>query len=234
MSKKYTFVLKNIDVAAIDTKYNIMVPVLMDTVSIPEHATKIDDITSIQAPQFDYFKITMYDSIIQKSIQKTCCFWDTEPFEGQPLGCPIKYVHKKMIIEYTSDVTKEKYTVVQNIPTVFEEKYNSIEDYYITDGCFCSVNCILAFILDNIHNPKYVKSEYLLYHMYKKIKCDSVGTIDATIHPAPSRRLLKKFGGSMDIQTFRENNIHINDEYYIKHIPRIVPIGAVFESVHIN
>ena len=42
-------------------------------------------------------------------------------------------------------------------------------NYYETDGCFCSFNCCLAFINDNVHNAMYSSSKHLLMKMYYDI-----------------------------------------------------------------
>ena len=43
------------------------------------------------------------------------------------------------------------------------------KDYFETDGTFCSFNCCLAFINDNIKNPMYYHSRHLMNKMYETI-----------------------------------------------------------------
>ena len=89
-------------------------------------------------------------------------------------------------------------------------------------------NCCLAFIKDNWYNTIYNNSEFYLnkihFGLFKKYY---------KIIPAPSWRLLKKFGGNLDIHKFRGsfNKIeYINTDDYLTEIPRLKPIGYIFEK----
>ena len=134
--------------------------------------------------------------------KRYCCFWDRHPFTTTPLACPIKYVPSVVSRTYFSEITKDKFTVKESVYadqkvdgsiSVTTEK----NDYYETDGIFCSFNCMYAFILENKKNPIYSESEYLftrfLHDVLKMTK----------INPAPHWRLLEEYGGTLTIEEFR-------------------------------
>ena len=53
------------------------------------------------------------------------------------------------------------------------------------------------------------------------------------IHPAPSWRLLEKYGGFMTVEQFRKSfneYISIDKNYNVTNLPKIHPIGKVFEE----
>jgi len=117
------------------------------------------------------------------------CFWCRHQFSSYPIGCPIKYVSNKATKKYHSEVTKDTYVIKENItsekssrlkdpkytPFVFylikdknpdNEYIINKEEYYISDGVFCSFNCCKSFIKDNTHNSLYQHSEILLTKLF--------------------------------------------------------------------
>ena len=74
-------------------------------------------------------------------------------------------------------------------------------EYYLTDGIFCSFNCLIAYIYDNSHDAFYSESKMLTYNMYK----DIVGKETKKIKAAPHWRLLKEYGGPFSIIDFRKS-----------------------------
>lgn len=246
VKKKHTFTLKGIDINDIDKKYGITMHSNLDQKEyIPANTTTIDQLISSSRQSFffpfvdDTHKhcITMIDSITKSNIQTTCCFWCRHSFSTIPIGCPIKYVSSKLIQIHTSEITKEKYTICQQVTkNAIIENSNSPDmkfinnNYYETDGCFCSFNCCLAFINDNIHNSTYINSKHLLMKMYSDIFATKKLV---KISPAPSWRLLRNYGGFMDIQEFRDsftNYVYIDNNHCISRLPKIMPVGHIFEE----
>lgn len=151
------------------------------------------------------------------------CFWCRHGFDNRPISCPINYKNNQLEKKYYSEITKDKYIIKENIDN---EKYayfsNKIDldksdndknesinvknkgiklvekNYYISDGIFCSFNCCLAFINENKNNNFYNNSKSLLLNIYSNLG----GCVEKLI-PAPSWRILKKYGGSMEIEEFR-------------------------------
>lgn len=157
-----------------------------------------------------------------------CCFWDRHPFTGTPLGCPIKYVPNVVSRTYFSEITKDKFTVKESVgveqavhPSI--DVKTEVNNYYETDGVFCSMNCMWAFILENKKNPLYADSEYLMTRILNDLL-----KITKVI-PAPHWRLLIPYGGTLPIEEFRKAFLKI--EYENKGIYKpFRSIGYAFEE----
>ncbi len=251
--KAKTFILHNIDVASIDQQYGFE---LYSNISadpeIPVQSTHIDALTTKKKPVFLSFleeskkyNITMIDSITTRNIQSGHCFWCRHTFDTVPIGCPLKYVPSKILKNCRSEITKERYTLCQHITSSNRAQCTDTDlivqykEYYETDGIFCSFNCCMAFIQDHFYDSRYKNSKNLLSKMYT----DIFGSLNQIIVPAPSWRLLKDYGGYMDIDDFRKsfgNNIYIDKGCFVKNIPtdkktsiNLRPIGHVYEETFI-
>lgn len=240
--KKYNFTLKvNPDV--IDSKYSITPKSNITNINLHEttNITPIDKIhgNENQLKTFSFIDnnqnhyVSMIDSISKQQIQRTHCFWCRHPFTHYPIGCPIEYVYNKIIKVHVSEVTKEKYLsqhkyLSNQKPN--DETHFVPNNYYKTDGCFCSFNCCIAFINDNIHNPLYKHSKHLLMKMYVDIFKKEPSQ---NIVPTPSWRILEQYGGWMTIDEFRNscsNYIYIDTTNHVHDVPNVVPIGKIFKE----
>ena len=241
--KKYTFILKNLDIKSIARKYDFEVDDEIDG----ECVTRLDDLIQEGEPEYSFLdetrtpkkcSVTMKDSLRGMELQVGInCFWCKNSFNTKPIGCPIDYIPSQVVKRYFSEITKDYYTIKENITqkNVDIDKVRSekcvidvIEnDYYVTDGVFCSFNCCYSWIKDNNHKYMYNMSEQLLQQIYYKI----FGNI-SKIQPAPSWRLLKEYGGHMDITTFRNsyNNTIYKESMIIKSLLKTKPIGFVYEE----
>jgi hypothetical protein len=185
--------------------------------------------------------VTMKKYISQETLPDTTqvhCFWCRHSFPYKPIGCPIQYIPHRIIKKYHSEITKEMYTLRENVTStqlkqleVDGSSHIQIQnrDYYLIDGMFCSFNCCLAFIKMNSNEPLYSNSENYLNKMYY----DIFGITAAPLLPAPSWRLLKDYGGHMTIEDFRKNFYKV-DFFDIDNIicpfPNSKPIGFLFEK----
>ena len=118
-------------------------------------------------------RLTMHDYLMYGPLPIRTdlnCWWCRHPFKTSPLGVPIRYEAKKE------------------------------EDYFETDGVFCSFPCCLAYIYDNPKTPLYREADVHLHHLYYKI----YGKY-RKIEPAPTWKILKDYGGHLSIREFREN-----------------------------
>ena len=157
-----------------------------------------------------------------------CCFWDRHFFTTQPIGCPIKYVPDVITREYFSEITKDKFSVKESasdlskitLDTKYEAEY---KNYYETDGVFCSFSCCLAFIRDNKKNPIYTDSEHLLRKIYYDFFKSS------NIICSPSWRILKEYGGMVNIEEFR-NNVSKMDYIYRGTYKSFKSVGNLYEE----
>lgn len=250
--KRYTFTLYGVNIIKVDQKYSI-VHVANEDEAIPLNTTKIGDLDIIrktpnivsfldESKQLKRCTLSMIDFQTGNSVQQTQglrykCFWDREyiPDNVTPLGCPIKYISKKATKTYISEISKEKYSIRENV-TVYkaneltDRKDGRLEvdgvDYYETDGVFCSFNCCMAFIQspEAKHNPLYRYSEMLLLRMWSLFN-DSSEPVQ--ILPAPHWRTLREFGGHLSIEQFRES---FNRIQFINHGIRFSSLGYLFED----
>lgn len=234
----HTFILRNINIAELDQKYGIQSAA--NSLIYSDGSNQVTKIEELQtAIDIIPENMTMVNSIQKQSIQASYCFWCRHAFSGHPIGCPITYRNSKMSKQCVSDITKETYIISQSITSLqkHNHKLNSNEtfmsDYYETDGVFCSFNCCLSFINDNIHNPTYKFSKSLLMKMYADIFNPKQ---PFKIFPAPDWKLLKEYGGCLDIESFRKS---INEYRYeiepsrITSLPRVKPIGYIYDKHYI-
>lgn len=244
-SSKYTFILKNIDSNEIELMYGLNISTNLSENEIPVgNITKISDLIQINQPQITFFDetrkshkciLTMIDFDRKTDVancEKYNCYWDRNPFETVPIGCPIKYISATATKKYHSEISKDMYTIRESVTSL---KASLIKDpsinvdaeyYYETDGVFCSFNCAKAFILDNKHNKLYDQSMILLYKMYNDVNKSTSSTFDA----APSWRLLKEYGGNLSLKDFRESFNRIDYVSFGIIKPKCKSIGVAFEE----
>jgi hypothetical protein len=109
------------------------------------------------------------------------------------------------VSQYNDYTIQDSITVKKTKELENKESKLSIvhNNYYETDGIFCSFNCCMAYIQENKSiNPLYTNSEMLLLQMYNMTN-NSKENLE--IVPAPDWRLLTDFGGHLTIEKFRES-----------------------------
>ena len=203
--------------------------------------------------------ISMIDFNTGKELEniKYNCFWCHHLFSSYPIGCPIQYISNKATKKYHSEITKSMYTIKENItrektkrieqtthiPFIFslfaekksDNKYDvEKNEFYFTDGIFCSFNCTKAFIKDNKHNSLYDYSEILLTKLFNyimQLENTNIDTKKIIIIPAPHWRLLQQYGGHLSINKFRENFNKVNFNFHgILNKDIFKPIGHLYEE----
>jgi hypothetical protein len=108
-----------------------------------------------------------------------------------------------------------------NQPCYLPEKYSS-EKYYVV-GCYCSYNCASAYNF-SINDMKVWERNTLLKQLY-----DEVIDNDRQLIPAPSNKLLERFGGPLTIEEFRKSFLVHKKEYrYI--FPPMAPLVPIIEE----
>ena len=261
-SKKYIFTLVNINTEKIDQKYGItIVSIIFTNDKPPDNTTNITELsemksnTNINSISFlDETKriyqcsVSMIDFTTGKDTEFLIysCYWCRLPFDTKSIGCPITYISNKASKKYYSEVSKDNYTIKENITNmkknildtkqsfVFIPLNNSSvinvneRAFYSCDGNFCSFNCAKAFIKDNKHNSLYEHSEFLLSKLY----FDMFGEKNVVINPAPHWRLLVDYGGNLTINQFRDNFSKTQYEYrgILRNQDIFKPIGTLFEE----
>lgn len=257
MKTKYWFTLTDLHLDRIHIKYGL------DNIQDQEHnqesesTTKLSDLNAekntpvtvsfldeSKRPHICHVSMIDFKAKMDVNLLRYHCFWCRNPFDTKPIGCPIKYVSNSAIKKYHSYISRDTYTINENITHRKKEtikssnrsEYNEIDpnvtlssgSYYETDGVFCSFNCCKAYIADNKHNRLYDHSDSLLVKMYNTIM-DSRMVI---ITPAPHWRTLEHYGGHLNIIQFRESFNKVDYEYHgcTKSIPNFAPLGNLYEE----
>jgi hypothetical protein len=245
--KNYPFVLKGINTTNIDRMFGITLSSNIEEekeTSVEENTTNILDIISEDAmgsqitgtfmDSSKNFSVHMMNSVnSERIIPDIHCFWCRHPFDTNPIGCPMQYMPKKLYQKHMSEITGDTYISTEKIADYKDIEWTNIEDnYFVTDGVFCSFNCCMAYINDHSYDSKYKHSKCLLGKMYRLIFPDS----KIVIRPAPSWKLLTVYGGNMTIEQFRNSfalNMYIEKPYMLHRLPKIHPIGTIFEQQYI-
>ena len=241
-SKKCIFVLTSINITTINDKYNMNISFEDEVQKLK--TTKLTDLEkntiNKNAEVFSFLDeskkthkciISMIDFKTKLNAKELNynCFWDRNPIDGEPIGCPINYIPKQIQKTFFSHISKDTYFIRENVVSdskIQEEGIVTLNnDYYETDGAFCSFECCLAFILDNKHNRMYDMSQMLLTKIYNKLN----NTKAMTISPASSWRVLKEYGGHMPIEKLRSNFGKI-DYDYSGYTQKCLPIAHLYEE----
>lgn len=203
---KTCFLLKNINIQKLITRYNLS-PIEIEP--LPTESTSIQDISKGGAFFLDDAKSTHNVKfhtidISGRNLNALNCYWDRNPTNGG-FGCPIEFVFSEKLKDmdkgfYSLKKQEKKGTDIQMDKCNQEMDSLGIKSYYITDGHFCSLNCMAKFINKKSGDPLYKKSKMLLHKMKREL-FDNV----SDIIPAPDWRELKEYGGKMTIDEFRNS-----------------------------
>ena len=249
----YSFCLQNIDTAKVDGAYGTRPPKEEESDSVDgdlaETTTKLTELNTAKGtPELVSFvndarqavvcAVSMIDfrSQVPTTFLRYHCYWCRNPFTYRPIGCPIRYVPNQAIKEYYSHISRDTYTITQELTP---RRRARIRDpritvkpgrYYETDGVFCSFNCCQAWINDNKHNRMYDQSALLLMKMYNEYMNTKLTHID----PAPHWRVLNLYGGDQTIDQFRESFGKVE---HVPHgttqpLPAFNPMGNLYELKH--
>ncbi len=160
------------------------------------------------------------------------CFWCRHNFSTPPMGVPVKWVQSVYELRgSTGSVIKKKITVQERKrieKNGMKDGNIIVNEYYEVDGIYCSMNCIRAD-LDNVKGNRYKHSYILLCGMYKKLTGIIPGAHD--INKAPSWRLLKEYGGDMDIEVYRDSFTRFK---YVNTMNIIRPVTQQYQKFNLN
>ena len=140
------------------------------------------------------------------------CWWCRSDIGASPVYCPIKKNVSMKTEKYYSQVKKTWYDV--------KEIDTSAKPSFVVDGSFCSWECCVAWINDGGGS----KNSMELLHQMHLI---STGKPMAP-RPAPHWRLLRDYGGNLDIDIFRNGNIH--DQIINHGMVTCIPMGLLCEK----
>ena len=151
------------------------------------------------------------------------CWWCRNQFNTPPIGLPICYYASSSNNHQERGQFIKNYFMKKNI--LFED-----DDFFETEGIFCSLPCCKAYILDNPLNPRYIQSLTLL-----TLLCYKLYGVRTNIEKAPSWKLIDNYGGHLKINDFRDsfNKKHYNQTLNIKR-PYMFSTGIYFEESKLN
>lgn len=172
--KDYLFTLNGIDVYNILEKYNI---------KYNNNSTSIEYVAN-DKPYINFLdnhKVNIHSWICMQCNNNKMplytnikCWWCRNNFNTSPIGIPISHYIKK------------------------DNNDNDIHVFEV-EGNFCSFSCCKAYLLQELPNVYYKNSISLLSYLYKLYFNK---TID--IEPSPSWKLLKEYGGVINITEYRD------------------------------
>jgi hypothetical protein len=249
--KKYTFILKDVNTESVEQRFCISYVIQIE--DVPYNTTKISELSinrntpdiitfTDEAKKTHKCVISMIDFTTKKEFKCSNmydCFWcrNSIPQNVMAVGCPLKFVPNQSVKSYYSEISKDNYTIKENITNnrlkIIEDEGDDrlkiIENnYYLTDGIFCSFNCCMAYIEDNKNDSRYNLSEMLLLKMYHDIYSKNVDIIDK----APHWRKLGRYGGDLSIEQFRDsfNKIEYKEHGSISQLIKFRSVGVLFEE----
>lgn len=270
-NKKYDFTLIDIDVEKINATYGIG----KETKVVSEdtkNVTKITDLNVVKGqPELISFldeskkvhncHVSMIDfnSKMNVILLRYHCFWCRNPFDTYPIGCPIRYIPNKLEKRYHSQITRDIYTIRENITSkrlcIIEkstkseikkdkamdqeekeqEKKRSSEYIGLKMGEIYETDGVFCSFncCKSWINDNKTKPNYSLSEMLLiKMYNAMMGTKNVSIVPAPHWRVLEQYGGHLNIIKFREgfNKVEYKMHGQTRPIPKCISLGTLYEE----
>lgn len=116
-----------------------------------------------------------------------------------------------------------------NIPFPLPEVYHG--NAYHVNGCFCSIDCALAYNLYVLKDSKIYQRKSLAIKLYRDLY-DIPPTVEVNVKEAPPREVLEDYGGYVSIEQFRKS-FHLLTKEYITYIPPMKPLSSIIEEQNI-
>ena len=231
IEKKYIFVLKKLNIEAVEKKYGISlasnisnlqeehsdnITKIQDLFVPVETISFIDDSKNTHKCQISFINFENGQNINR---QQYNCFWDRNPVPKtvNSIGCPIKFLPMAETKSYYSEISKDTHFIKEHISS------NKTQTY-LSDGVFCSFNCCMAYIHDQKKKSEFEFSEMLLLNIYREM-FDEISIIT----PAPHWRKLAEYGGNLTIDEFRASFNKIAYKNLGTHI-NFESIGFLYEE----
>lgn len=185
---------------------------------IPSHKTNVTDCTLLPYNSTDYNSNTLSNKVYTDNRTLSvsdCKASPTEQFAYTCWHCTYGFNTSPYSIPLKCQIVKNNGTVL----------IGSAREYQ-TYGIFCMAECMYQYILDN----NFHKKEEIISLMYSYIRYrNNVDTVD-TIVPAGAKELLKKYGGTMTIDEYRNKM----KAYYTVCIPPMIHLEHTVTSVSVN
>ena len=163
-----------------------------------------------------------------RNIEGVCCWWCKHPFDWCPVGCPIS--HRKV---YIPEIRRKKRRKL-NGPLVQQTRSNKHGkcDEFKLHGYFCSYPCAKAYGLHTDFHDNTFKSRLgsyftaILLVIVRQLRAEGIlhnSYRVPHIKPAPHWSILKIFGGTWDIDKFRQST-ELDNGHELTIVPDWIPI----------
>jgi hypothetical protein len=214
-----TIILPDIDPVQIDKDYNIKEYVENLNSKSPEQSTFITKKPKAKKTNEKKEDITLANQLENMGVVNELKKYEPTVFlKNSDIitknGPKMMLAFKKSVLDSIECQNLNCWWCRNSIPVEYQTlgcplKYSN-ETFYC-EGSFCSFNCIKAYIEDlNHYQLKYRDSMSLLLLYYSKIFNSNI--LYTEIYSAPHWSLLKEYGGSLDINDFRNEFQRI--QYY--------------------
>jgi len=104
----------------------------------------------------------------------------------------------------------------ENLPVYLP--VNFVDNKYYVMGYFCSFNCAASYNFQIGDNGAKTRETLLKQQFYKVFSEENV-----KFEYAPKKEILQKFGGPIDIETYRTSFYNMNEQFYL-HLPPMNPM----------
>jgi len=182
-----------------------------------QSVSKLMDIIIEKDKQIEHLQ-TQIKSLTDVSESKTNTI--TKNVKLYPINIPFEITTDSHLIipEYTNKLCLWDSHEINGIPCFLPDKYYDGNFYVV--GWFCSLNCAMAYNL-SMDDFKVSERYSLLKWLYNKTQ--------DVIEPAPSCRILDKFGGKLTIEEFRKD-MHVCGSEYRMMMPPMIPVSQTLEK----
>lgn len=111
-----------------------------------------------------------------------------------------------------------------NAPCFIPERF--YQDKYYVFGCFCSYNCAASYNL-NMNDYKTNDRYSLIKKIYEELNSDNTKLRELKL--APPKEILKKYGGSIEIEEYRKSFNNKNLDYKLV-LPPMISLTPCLET----
>jgi len=202
---------------------------IIDTM-IKETDNEDDIILQLAIPQNKINSIINNDrndnKIIEPTPYENICYFTNDV---ENISCDNEYYHNN---NYNNTETKNNSCCfwcchhIDNHIYGMPYNYDTINDTFYIIGSFCSLQCANAYNFSvNCGSDKVWEINSWIQMIAKRYGINNI------IRPAPSKYLLKMFGGNLSIEEFREAHLN-NDKTFILNIPPMISINATCEIIN--
>jgi hypothetical protein len=224
------------DESAIITRINLPIGFIDAKKKIKEPAKIIPDDLNLFPNEFQKSnkctKCLKNDKIIKQLKQRLVHYGE---IEGNNKSYKV-YVNTPSFISFDSNkkITLKKTTQLcwwdchpfDNFPFFLPENYHK-GNYYVS-GCFCSLNCAMAYNLFYVKDSKIYQRKSLILKLYREIFNVPEGETIQLCEASPRESLIA-FGGKKTIVEFRNNFYVLSKQYSVLAYP-LKPVNTYIEE----